>query len=645
MLNLWAFLLQTLTASGAALILLVIKRLFRDKLPPKWQFAVWGILALVLLYPAATGRYTLINWQIPVEVMKGFFRDYSFTRVYFPFPVLTAIPRTLPQWLFVGYLLGVLWTAAGYVLSYCKLRRILRRSAAPDDQTMAAIAQVAETYDLKTCRTVMVEGLPSAFLWRIFRPVLVLPAKAAPDEKILLHELLHLKNRDTLWSLLVCLFRCIHWCNPFLIYCADLCLNDLEARCDQMVLERLEGDDRRDYGRTLLAMANDGFPKVPASTGMHNGAKQIRHRVEAISRFKQYPAGMGLVSVCVLLILAAYLITGVQTSTIHNDNSIHSKIRFSFATASARSIPCTTAAAAFDTYAMAVLDQNGLYRILCASASDQSEIHDAIAERAFQNMTPYWNFGLNSWPDKNSGYGIYNIRQTDDGGYEGLFVCKLNYPPDGKPLEEGKMCLALQKLRAVEEQGRWVIIPLEDMYFSIATDQPLRQDNNELPAVHYYGMQDLLQAEAILQTVHWVNRVSQTGHYDTTVRPNTDFTHNYCHSDLQFTHLGTQEQRDAITRLGMSATPVYPGVEPDDLPSADGAYISGGNSTGTEWGGVDLQAGWGPSVLVAGGGTGVGDEYNGILIKGLAQYYLADLYVNRELIGTLTLYPQEGGSQ
>lgn len=642
MLNLWAFLLQTLTASGAALILLVIKRLFQDKLPPKWQFAAWGILALVLLYPTPTGRYTLINWQIPVEVLKGFFKDYTFTRVYFPFPVLTELPRTLPQWLFVGYFLGVLWTAANYVLSYRKLRRILRGSTAPDDQTMEHITQVAKTYGLKTCQTVTVEGLPSAFLWGIFRPVLVLPTGTAPDGKVLLHELLHLKNRDTLWSMLVCLLRCIHWCNPFLIYCADLCLNDLEARCDQMVLERLEGDDRRDYGRTLLAMANDGFPKVPASTGMHNGAKQIRHRIEAISRFKQYPTGMGLVSVCVLLILAAYLVTGVQASTVYQNHNA-----FSLASASARSIPCTTAAAAFDTYAMAVLDQNALYRIMCASVSEQAELHDTIAERASQHLVPTWNFGLRSWPDKNSGYGIYNIRQTDDGGYEGLFVCKLNYPPDGEPiiLEDGMVCLALQKLRVEEEAGRWVAIPLEDMRFLVATDQQLHRDNDELPAIHYCATQDLLQAEAILQTVHWVNRVSQTGHYDTTVRPNTDFTHNYCHSDLQFTHLGTQEQRDTITRLGMSATPVYPGTKPDDLPPADGNHISGGSSTGTEWGGTDLQTGWGPSVLVAGGGTGVGDEYNGIPIKDLAEYYIADLYVNRELTGTLTLYPQEGGSQ
>lgn len=52
MTDFWSFLLQTLTASGVAVLLLCVKALFRDKLSPRWQFGVWGILALILLLPA-----------------------------------------------------------------------------------------------------------------------------------------------------------------------------------------------------------------------------------------------------------------------------------------------------------------------------------------------------------------------------------------------------------------------------------------------------------------------------------------------------------------------------------------------------------------------------------------------------------------
>ena len=51
MADIWSFLLQTLTASGVAALLLLVKAMFRDKLPPRWQFAVWSILGVVVLLP------------------------------------------------------------------------------------------------------------------------------------------------------------------------------------------------------------------------------------------------------------------------------------------------------------------------------------------------------------------------------------------------------------------------------------------------------------------------------------------------------------------------------------------------------------------------------------------------------------------
>ncbi len=89
MTDLWSFLLQTLTASGVAALLLAVKALFRDKLSPRWQFGVWGVLALVLLLPAGGGgRYALFNWPLWVESAKtALTGDYSLTRVLAPIPL------------------------------------------------------------------------------------------------------------------------------------------------------------------------------------------------------------------------------------------------------------------------------------------------------------------------------------------------------------------------------------------------------------------------------------------------------------------------------------------------------------------------------------------------------------------------------
>ena len=62
MANLWAFLYQTLTLSVTAAVLLVAKRLFLDKLSPRWQYGVWAVLLLRLAVPAGMGgRRTVLD--------------------------------------------------------------------------------------------------------------------------------------------------------------------------------------------------------------------------------------------------------------------------------------------------------------------------------------------------------------------------------------------------------------------------------------------------------------------------------------------------------------------------------------------------------------------------------------------------------
>ena len=129
MTDLWSVLLQGLTASGAALVLLGVKAIFRDKLSPRWQFGVWGVLLLALLWPAGLGgRYALVNWPLLVETLKtALTGDYGLTRVLFPIPLPLGLsaPRTVWDWLYLLYLAGALFLLARYALSYLLLRRAL----------------------------------------------------------------------------------------------------------------------------------------------------------------------------------------------------------------------------------------------------------------------------------------------------------------------------------------------------------------------------------------------------------------------------------------------------------------------------------------------------------------------------------------
>ena len=654
MFDIWSFLLQTLTVSGVAALILVIKALFKDKLSPKWQFAVWSVLGVIMLLPAGMfGRYTLFRWQLVVELVKSWFGVYSFTKVLFPIPIITAIPHTISEWIFAIYVLGVLVFVIKYFNSYFKLRRVLKLGDIPNDEKLTRIYDFAAEKGIKIGKVIEVSGLPSAFVCGVFRPILVIPAENELNEKIILHELFHLQNRDTLWSVIICAFRCLHWCNPLIIYCANCAINDMESRCDQYVLEHLEGEERREYGHILLSMANDRFSKTPGSTCINNGGKNIRARIENIARFKKYPQGMGLVSVCVIILLAFPLVIGAQATTIREFND---SVRLTLA--SARSVPCTTPAGAFDAYGKAVLERNGYYRAMCAPEGMQEMILKEMLEKDDNGIFPLWDPGIDEWANKQEGFYIYNLRHIEEDVYEGLFVIELNYPSDGKPAEINMTYLAVQNLRVEKENGRWVAIPLEDFRHVETLSQSLSWGCLGLPGITYAGEANDFKIEVSYQTIHTIDlRVPVqhelsflSGSYsDTTPNPNAEFSMAARSNSTKCIYLGRESEKDEITHIAVSVAPVFEGEKRpanlrnpnQELSKPIGDMMSGGSNSGEQWASKQLNPGWNSPITMDGGGGSTNPNQD---IEH-PEYFVADLYLNNEKVANLDLTLQKGEAQ
>lgn len=635
MFDLWGFLLQTLTVSGVAALLLIIKWLFRDKLPPKWHFAVWSVLGVMILVPAGwNGHYTLVNWQFIVELIKGLAGDYSFTQVLFPIPVITEMPGTVTEWLFAVYVIGVIVCIARYLISYNRLRAALSKGNDAPEEIIEQVSCIADELNIKTCRVIAVNGLPSAFVCGIFHPVLAVPANEMIDYKIIIHELFHLKSRDTIWSVVICALRCLHWCNPLIVYCAGCAANDMEARCDQNVLEHLEGEERREYGIALLSMVNEQFTKTPGTTCVNNGGKRIKERIETIARFKKYPVGMRLVSICVMVLLTVSLVLGVPATRVLDPYASFPAVSY----ASARSVPCTTVAGAFDTYAKSVMTNNGYYRIMCAPYEMQAEL--------FGSNAVNWIAELPDVPVTEHGYYIYNLKKLDDSTYEGLIVFELdNYDSD-----EYEIPIAVQNLRVEKENGRWIVIPLDDFRRIVTQDSAIGWGCPELPGTIYTGKIDDFRIDVDMQTIHFVDNPweyedefnyysDNDQYYDLKPKPTAKFTSISISSRYSLTHLGSQEERDQIVGLGLSTAEVYPGNKRPDVITEPGSYgQSGAGNNGQNWDSRRMEPGWGPHVEMDGSGTSI----DAPLDLSVPEYYIANLYINKEFAGQVDLYPKEG---
>lgn len=494
MTNLWAFLLQTLYVAGVGLLLLAIKTLLKDKLSPRWQYAVWAVLALRILLPAYTGKYYVLLplplWVETAKVMvephwaSAYTNVYEATQVTSPIPWLTGAPVSLSDWLFLLYVVGVVVTLLWYLLSWLRLCLLLRQGTPVPADVQEQIERIGKTYACKTCRAIELPGLPSPMVCGVFRPVLALPKGKALDDHVILHELLHLNYKDALQNVFWCFCRTLHWCNPIVRLLLNRVGNDMESLCDQRVLERLRGEDRRNYGISLLAMANDKYPRAVGTTSLSNGGKNIAQRIEAIVRFKRYPRGMALASVCVVVVLAASCLVGM----VDKEEPLYGMMYFGPKTDREVAVShlnyCTTVAGALDTYAKGIINESSLCLAMATTGETQKEM-EALARtgtyRGLPSEIEVYHAIDHDVPSKESvryqlGYVYYdkmeapsvrNLQKEKDGSYSALLVLyvtqvldpELHYITDDEGKIGGQLVFSL---KVWKEGVRYVVQQLGD---------------------------------------------------------------------------------------------------------------------------------------------------------------------------------------
>ncbi len=454
----WTILLKTLSVSIVALLLLIIKKIFVNHLSPRWQYAIWTLLALRILIPVSMTKIFLLPIPLWLETLKYYVElglDSVYTTSYLPIQTGSAfitesisnlISKTMPQsitdWLFIIYLIGIVVCLLWYISSYCRLRYLLQSGIPATPSQIKQINSVCEKYHLKSCKAIAVSGLHSAFICGIFRPVLVLPEENETNDMVLLHELLHLKYFDALQNIFWCILRTLHWCNPFLHYVFNQIENDMESLCDQRVLELLEGEERREYGKILLSMANEKFARTPGTTSLSNGGKNIAKRITAIVHFKKFPKGIALVSICILILLGNSIIIGNATTYKNKDYFPETNRDIAQSFAVSRLNRCTTIAGALSTYAKGVIYKNNIYLATASPLSKQDE----LLENYSNTSTGFYDDGY---------YEVYNLMQTSENHYEALLcISKTGYNDE---LEIWENEILILPLEVFKEGNDWVV--------------------------------------------------------------------------------------------------------------------------------------------------------------------------------------------
>lgn len=233
-------------------------------------------------------------------------------------PQLAGQLLAVLPWLWaLGAVLFTLWQLAGY-WRFCRALRRMRGPLSEAEQSLLRRVSL-ESGHIAPPKAWVCPGMSTPLLAGVLRPVLYLPQGMDEQalELALRHELAHLNSGD-LWGKAALRLACrIHWFNPLCHWQAARMERLCELACDEAAVRGLNTEQRKAYGRVLLAAAAGPLPA--GASGMSAGPENLKARLFALfeqrkaNRRQMLAAAAGvLAAVCLTACAAAGLSAGVS---------------------------------------------------------------------------------------------------------------------------------------------------------------------------------------------------------------------------------------------------------------------------------------------------------------------------------------------
>ncbi|MDP4177906.1 MAG: M56 family metallopeptidase [Bacillota bacterium] len=139
---------------------------------------------------------------------------------------------------------------------------------------------------------------------------------------IFIHEFVHLKRKDILLNWINTFVLAIHWFNPVVWLIFMRIKKDCEISCDEMTLKRINRDEYNRYGETLIKLAGI-FSKgsfMINSVAIVNKS-EIKRRIIMISKYKKKPLIWTIIAVMVFSLAACSSLTNSKSSNKNNSKN------------------------------------------------------------------------------------------------------------------------------------------------------------------------------------------------------------------------------------------------------------------------------------------------------------------------------------
>ncbi len=331
--------IQSAVGAGLILLMMALRKLFREKVPARLIYALWLAVAVRMLLPVQLPNPVVlvvghVPYALETRIVQAADAAASYPAESGP---SASVPAFEQQAAAVAAEESALMKAEAPKAASREVQRIPDPRLTASDLLlglwlagaafMAAYTVIVNRYwgksvmdgakalDTDAPIPVLLANVCSPCLVGVFRPrILINKAGEKPENLpfVLRHELSHYRGLDHVWNLLSKILLALFWFHPLVWAAEALRKRDCERACDERVTRALDQGEASAYARTLIALVSPEKVRfAPATATMATTLTDMKRRIAWVLVRKQVRRwACALFAGLILLTAAASFATG-----------------------------------------------------------------------------------------------------------------------------------------------------------------------------------------------------------------------------------------------------------------------------------------------------------------------------------------------
>lgn len=342
------------------IFILIARKIFDKKISPKWKCIIWMLLMIELIIPIkfkvpykyknteiisisglvepiqdvpvyeeiitkeeSTPQKVENNNDISIENKEEDNLQYQVKNIFLYF--------ILP----IGWITGILANLAFIFLGEKNIKNNINGKKYIDNNLENLLEECKTKLEIKNnVEIVLQEFKKTPSIIGVFKPrILITSEFLRQDDKtkkyIIMHELTHYKRKDLLFNYALLIITVIHWFNPFVWIFFKKIRQDVELATDEMVLEKLQENEKKEYGMTLIKSLQI-FQEEPYTAKIlcvTDENKNMERRIKMVKLSNKFNKNKILIAIISLMVIIVGVILFFTQSNQYNSKTNNETIQ------------------------------------------------------------------------------------------------------------------------------------------------------------------------------------------------------------------------------------------------------------------------------------------------------------------------------